>query len=141
MEHEEHFDFYAAGPFFNKAQVASMEGMEEVLEAHGKTLFKPRKHEHRGTGPAACFADDVEGIAASDAVIANLVDGDTGTMWEIGYAYALGKPVYGYLDGLRPGERVNLMITQSVRAIFASREALARFLETGEAEELELAEF
>ena len=43
------------------------------------------------------FMKCVEGVDASDLVVAVLdgVDVDSGTAWEIGYAYAKGKPVIG----------------------------------------------
>jgi len=42
-------------------------------------------------------------IRSADIVIANLnsfrgKEADSGTVWECGYAYALGKKVYGYMD-------------------------------------------
>lgn len=136
------YDFYAAGPFFTPEQVAGMERMEQVLESNGRTLFKPRfASDIAVVGPAGCFRDDIDGIRASAAVIANLVDEDPGTMYEIGYAYAHGIPVYGYLEGLRPGGRVNLMIAQSLTALFASPEALDRYLRTGACEAIELDQF
>lgn len=136
------YDFYAAGPFFNEAQVASMERMEQVLESHGRALFKPRfASDVSEVGPEACFRDDIDGIRASRAVIANLIDEDSGTMYEIGYAYAHGIPVFGYLEGLEPGGRVNLMIAQSLTALFTSPEALGRYLETGAYDTMQVTQF
>lgn len=136
------YDFYAAGPFFNEAQVASMERMEAVLEGHGHTLFKPRFASDVATaGPKGCFDDDCAGILASRAVMANLMDEDSGTMFEIGFAYAHGIRVYGYLEGLGAGGRVNLMIAQSVTGLVSGPDALARFLETGELPHVEVAQY
>lgn len=136
------YDFYAAGPFFTPEQVASMERMEHALESNGRRIFKPRfASDIAQVGPDGCFRDDIGGIRGSRAVIANLVDEDSGTMFEIGYAYAHGIPVYGYLEGLRPGDKVNLMIAQSVTTIFPSAEALDRFLKTGEYETVEVGQF
>lgn len=127
------YDFYAAGPFFNSTEVASMERLETALESHGKRLFKPRfESDLAAIGAKACFEADVEGIRSAKAVIANLIDDDPGTMFEIGYAHGIGKPVYAYLDGLKDGDAVNIMISQSVDAVFTSVEDLTRFLETGE---------
>ena len=50
------------------------------------------------------FEANVQIIRGCDAVLANLspfrgaVEPDSGTVFEIGLAYALGKPVYGYLN-------------------------------------------
>ena len=139
---ESKHDFYVAGPFFNDAEVASMERLEASLEARGKTMFKPRfASDIDVEGPEACFRVDVAGIRDAGAVIANLIDDDPGTMFEIGYAYALGKPVYGYREGLKPDVTINLMIAQSVRTVFAGPEDLAHYLQTGEHEEVEYRQF
>ncbi|KAB8290923.1 nucleoside 2-deoxyribosyltransferase [Bifidobacterium avesanii] len=130
------FDFYAAGPFFNDREVASMERLEAVLESHGRKLFKPRfVSEIDEVGPRKCFEDDCAGILASRAVIANLIDDDPGTMFEIGFAHGHGIPVYAYLDGLTAETTVNLMIAQAVDAVFSGPDDLARWLETGVHEE------
>jgi len=85
---------------------------------------------------------NVERIHRSDAVVADLTpfrgpSADPGTVWEIGFAVALGKPVFGYTsdtreyrdkvapDGLRVedhGAIDNLMIAASVESIVATQE-------------------
>lgn len=136
------YDYYVAGPFFDPEQTASMERLEKVLEEHGRKLFKPRfTSQIEDVGPEGCFADDIRGINSSRAVIANLMDEDPGTMFEIGYAYALGLPVYGYFENLTPMDRVNLMVAQAVKMVFAGPEDVAKFLETGEHEEVDYIQF
>jgi len=49
------------------------------------------------------FIANVEMIKKADIVIANLnpfrgKEADSGTVWECGYAYGLGKDVYGYMQ-------------------------------------------
>ncbi|WP_345979641.1 nucleoside 2-deoxyribosyltransferase [Sulfurimonas sp. HSL3-2] len=49
------------------------------------------------------FLANIDLIKKADVVIANLnafrgKEADSGTVWECGYAYGLGKPVYGYMD-------------------------------------------
>ena len=140
MAHE--YDFYAAGPFFDPGQLASMERMEQVLESHGRLLFKPRfASDIAVVGPRTCFETDVHGILSSTAVIANLIDDDPGTMFEIGFAHANHLLVYGYLEGARTGSRVNLMVAESIDALFASSQDLAAFLDTGEHADVQVAEF
>jgi nucleoside 2-deoxyribosyltransferase len=57
------------------------------------------------------------GIAASDVVIANLdgSDSDSGTSFECGYAFAIGKPVLGIRTDFRISEDrgLNAMLSQS----------------------------
>lgn len=126
------YDFYVAGPFFNDAQVASMERIEAVLDRHGKSMFKPRfASDINEVGPQGCFADDVDAIRHADAVIANLIADDPGTMFEIGYAYALGKPVYAYCEDVSETRQINLMIAQSVQMVFAGADDLDTYLTMG----------
>ena len=138
MSEDKQYDFYVAGPFFDPEQTASMERLEKILEDHGKVLFKPRfvsQIEEVG------FADDIHGINAAKAVVANLMDEDPGTMFEIGYAHALGIPVYGYFENLTPMDRVNLMIAQAVELVFVGPDDVAKYLETGEHTEVDYIQF
>ena len=96
MSEDKQYDFYVAGPFFDPEQTASMERLEKILEDHGKVLFKPRfVSQIEEVGPEGCFADDIHVINAAKAVVATLMDEEPGTMFAIGYAHALGIPVYG----------------------------------------------
>lgn len=77
MSEDKQYDFYVAGPFFDPEQTASMERLEKILEDHGKVLFKPRfVSQIEEVGPEGCFADDIHGINAAKAVVANLMDED-----------------------------------------------------------------
>ena len=129
MSEDKQYDFYVAGPFFDPEQTSSMERLEKILEDHGKVLFKPRfVSQIEEVGPEGCFADDIHGINAAKAVVANLMDEDPGTMFEIGYAHALGIPVYGYFENLTPMDRVNLMIAQAVELVFVGPDDVAKYL-------------
>jgi nucleoside 2-deoxyribosyltransferase len=59
----------------------------------------------------------IQGIQESDAVIANLdgSDSDSGTSFECGFAFAIGKPVLGIRTDLRVSEDrgLNAMLSQS----------------------------
>ena len=68
----------------------------------------------------AIFESDKRLLDRSDIVIAVLdgADVDSGTAWEIGYAYAKGKPIIGIKSDFRffaPGQSVNLMIEESIK--------------------------
>jgi nucleoside 2-deoxyribosyltransferase len=85
---------------------------------------------------------NVDRLLRSDAVVADLTpfrgpSADPGTVWEIGFAIALGKPVFGYTsdrreyrekvtpDGLRVedhGALDNLMIAASISGVFDTQE-------------------
>ena len=74
MSEDKQYDFYVAGPFFDPEQTASMERLEKILEDHGKVLFKPRfVSQIEEAGPEGCFADDIRGVNAAKAVVANLL--------------------------------------------------------------------
>ena len=142
MSEDKQYDFYVAGPFFDPEQTASMERLEKILEDHGKVLFKPRfVSQIEEVGPEGCFADDIHGINAAKAVVANLMDEDPGTMFEIGYAHALGIPVYGYFENLTPMDRVNLMIEQAVALVFVDPDDADKYLENGEHPEVDYIQF
>jgi nucleoside 2-deoxyribosyltransferase len=59
----------------------------------------------------------IQGIADSDVIVANLdgSDSDSGTCFECGYAFAIGKPVLGVRTDLRASEDsgLNAMLSQS----------------------------
>lgn len=84
---------YLAGPFFDLGQRWLIEETLSTLRSLGIRVFSPL-HEV-GTGrPAAHIADaDLKGLRGCSAVLA-LLDGlDPGTVFEVGYARALGIPV------------------------------------------------
>jgi len=88
---------YLAGPFFNLAQVWLVEQARSDLQAAGLRVFSP--YHDVGIGVAQdVVAADLKGINESDLVFA-IVDGmDPGTVFEIGYARATGKPVIVYCE-------------------------------------------
>ena len=142
MSEDKQYDFYVAGPFFDPEQTASMERLEKILEDHGRYCSsRGLSARSKEVGLEGCFADDIHGINAAKAVVANLMDEDPGTMFEIGYAHALGIPVYGYFENLTPMDRVNLMIAQAVELVFVGPDDVAKYLETGEHTEVDYIQF
>lgn len=136
------YDYYVAGPFFNAEQLSSMQALEQVLDRHRLRLFKPRfVSDIAISGPQQCFEDDCAGIRASRCLIANLIDDDPGTMFEIGYAYALGKPVLGFKAGCKQDDPVNLMIAESATEVFVSIADLDEYLSTGTHQGIRLREY
>jgi nucleoside 2-deoxyribosyltransferase len=86
---------YLAGPFFDLAQVWMVEQAYMTLKGFGLKVFSP--YHDIGLGSADdVVAKDLEGIRQSDLLFA-ITDGlDAGTIYEIGYARALDKPVVVY---------------------------------------------
>ncbi|MDI6747928.1 MAG: nucleoside 2-deoxyribosyltransferase [Rhodocyclaceae bacterium] len=61
--------------------------------------------DHGATTPATICAGNLALIRTADALVANLnpfrgAEPDSGTVFELGYAVALGKPVHGYLNDM-----------------------------------------
>lgn len=88
---------YLAGPFFDLAQVWMVQQARTNLRELGLQVFSP--YHDIGLGSAEdVVSKDLAAIHNSDLVLA-LTDGlDSGTIYEIGYARALDKPVVVYSE-------------------------------------------
>jgi nucleoside 2-deoxyribosyltransferase len=101
------------------------------LKTLGHDVFLPQLlRTEAGQRPAAAdiFSGCVEGVDACDLVI-GLVDGpdvDSGTAWELGYAYAKRKPVIALRTDYRGAEHgpVNIMIEFGADQLVLSAEPL-----------------
>ena len=109
---------YFAGPLFTTPERAWNAEVTEALRAAGHDIFLPQEQEP-GKDAKGIFATDVGGIDWSDGLVA-IMDGpdpDSGTCWEVGYAYGTNKPVVLVRTDFRSmagssGE-YNPMLTQS----------------------------
>lgn len=93
---------YLAGPFFNKRERIIINRVYKTLKLKGLTVFAPMEHfVENGENMSnekwgkAVFQMDVKAIDECDAVVCVYYGmySDTGTAWELGYAFAKGKPV------------------------------------------------
>lgn len=102
------FHVYLAGPFFNIGQRWLIEESLGALRAMGLRVFSPL-HEI-GLGDANSVApQDIDGLRRSRVVFA-LVDGlDAGTVFEVGFARSLNKPVVVFAEST-PAEPLKMMI-------------------------------
>jgi len=121
---------YYAGPLFtdaerqwNLANAASIRRLWPHCELLMPQEFCAAFDKPHGGVPdfGQIFAACVEHLARARVVLA-IVDGadpDSGTCWEIGYAYARGIPVVGLRTDWRPGEDgiANCMVTRSCTAV------------------------
>jgi nucleoside 2-deoxyribosyltransferase len=114
--------------------------VEQHVVAAGFETFLP----HRDNPPKdehnvrLIFDNDRDAIDRCDLVVASLngLTTDDGTAWELGYAYALGKPIVGLHTDWRQRfahEVVNLMIECSITALVRSEDALKDWLATWQA--------
>lgn len=88
---------YLAGPFFGLAQVWMVEEARQALRGMGLQVFSPY-HDVGHASAADVASKDLAAIRDADVLFA-ISDGlDPGTMYEIGYANSLGKPVVMYCE-------------------------------------------
>jgi nucleoside 2-deoxyribosyltransferase len=84
---------YFAGPLFTTPERVWNAEVTAALRAAGHEVFLPQEQEPGKDGPGI-FRTDVGGIDWADGLVA-IMDGpdpDSGTSWEVGYAYGTGKP-------------------------------------------------
>ena len=85
---------YFAGPLFTSPERTWNVEVVAALRAAGHEIFLPQEKEP-GKDAAGIFATDVGGIDWADGLVA-IIDGadpDSGTCWEVGYAYGNRKPI------------------------------------------------
>lgn len=85
---------YFSGPLFTTAERTWNAAVADALRTAGHDVFLPQEKEPGNDGPWI-FATDVGGIDWADGLVA-IMDGpdpDSGTSWEVGYAYAARKPI------------------------------------------------
>lgn len=133
---------YFAGPLFTTPE-RTWNAVTAALRAAGHEVFLPQEQEP-GMEGAGIFATDVGGIDWSDGLVA-IKDGpdpDSGTAWEVGYAFGTKKSILLVRTDVRGSAGssgdYNLMLTQAAttridlpaasttQVIAAILEALAR---------------
>jgi len=109
---------YFAGPLFSAAERDWNATLAAALRDAGHEVFLPQDQEKGKTAPGI-FATDVGGIDWADALVA-IMDGpdpDSGTSWEVGYAFGK-KPIllvrtdFRRLEG-SGGSGYNPMLTEA----------------------------
>lgn len=112
---------YLASPFFNDKEVEYLERVEKILEEKSLKVFSPMRNpvdEQVQVGSRQwsieTFMNDIKYIKWSE-IIVGIYHGnysDSGTAWELGYAYATDKPVIL----VHIGENSNLMVHEGAHA-------------------------
>ena len=103
---------YVAGGWFSPEQETTLNELERLVDRWFKYSFKPR-HDANADSELTfkeIFDLDVEALRCSDLVIASTVGKDMGTLWECGYAAALGIPIIYFTPGIKT---INLMLAKS----------------------------
>jgi nucleoside 2-deoxyribosyltransferase len=112
---------YFAGPLFTTPERTWNAEVTAALRAAGHEVFLPQEQEPGKDGPGI-FATDVGGIDWSDVLVA-IMDGsdpESGTAWEVGYAYGTKKSIVLVRTDFRAlagsAGDYNAMLTQSATA-------------------------
>jgi nucleoside 2-deoxyribosyltransferase len=142
------WDIYLAAPLFTEQQRDENDALCQITESLGLKLFSPAIESARiwqGRSPAQCSAAErlsvVElnklGMRSSSGLLAWLGGWpatrlpDTGVVWELGWAHAMGIPCVGYhldLDSADGAPGVNLMLGETLYGHARGEEELTRFL-------------
>ena len=112
---------YIAAPFFNEAQVELVDAIEQALDLNGIEYYSPRSEgvlmnmspEEKKARMKYIFDKNVQMLNECDTVVAVIDNYDTGTVWEIGYAFAKEKRIITITDHYYG---VNVMINECIVA-------------------------
>lgn len=128
------FRIYLAAPLFSSAERAYNTMLANLLKDHLFEVFLPQEAGDDSdtrvkTEQERIFIKNKDDLDQADIVVAVIdgADADSGTAWEMGYAYANKKPVIAIrTDFRRTGthEQVNLMLEESSRVVSSSLELL-----------------
>jgi nucleoside 2-deoxyribosyltransferase len=114
---------YMAGPLFTAAERAFNANLRDDLVYAGHDVWLPQERApQKDATPGAIFHSNMVGIRWSQVVLACIdgADADSGTSWEVGFAYASEIPVVLYRTDFRPAgddKWVNLMLSVSARVL------------------------
>lgn len=140
LEALDELNVYLAGPFFSENQIEIVKDLNKALkknETIGK-VFVPMEHQMNDgdlvefTSPwaKAVAMNDYKHVREADIIVAIVdfdgQDMDSGTAAEIGYAYAIGRPVFLY-HAKNHDMMVNLMATEVAKAYFTNLEEIEKY--------------
>lgn len=138
---------YLATPLFNDAARDYAERLVCMISRTGHIVYYPwrdagdafyRALSQNTTDNDWCTKVCAENVAALRrcSFVLAVLDGsdvDSGVAWEVGFARALGKPVFGLRSDFRmhahPGLSVNLMVANSCKKTFSDANELLEYLE------------
>lgn len=132
------YRIYLAAPLFSEAERLYNAGTARLLREHQFEVFLPQEtgddsETRKQKEQENLFSANKKALDAADILVAIIdgADADSGTAWEMGYAYARGKVVIALRTDFRhvgTSEHVNLMLEQSSNVV-TSREALLSALQ------------
>ncbi len=126
---------YLAAPLFSEAECDFNRKLRDEIKGAGFNVFLPQEDSNNvrdeKNRQKIIFNKNVDAIENSSIIVA-VIDGtdvDSGTAWEIGYAFARGKPIIGLRTDFRTlgiEGTVNLMIERSAVLCTSIPELLSR---------------
>lgn len=128
---------YITGPMFNEGEQWWNAEIDVAVRRAGLTSFLPQRDGSGLDSPddvPKLFEEDKDEVAKADVIVANL-DGitvDSGSAWELGYAYALDKHLVGLYTDWRlhfKWQTVNLMIQCGLDKMVTSLHDLEVYLQ------------
>jgi nucleoside 2-deoxyribosyltransferase len=128
---------YFANSWFNENKAKASDLGFKILKQFDIDIFNPRFDSPQiGKNPTdderkKNFESNLEAIKNADVVFASTEGLDSGTIWECGYASALGIPVFGFAPLLPEGIPFNLMLAESMEQVFTDSESLEQYLANG----------
>ena len=128
------YRIYLAAPLFSEAERTYNISLAGLLRQHLFEVFLPQEagddsDTRKKTEQERIFLKNKEDLEHADIIVAVIdgADADSGTAWEMGYAYAHNKPVIAVrTDFRRVGmyEQVNLMLEESSKVVSREIELL-----------------
>ena len=126
---------YLAAPLFSEAERDFNRKLRDEIKSAGFNVFLPQEDSNNVRDEKnrqnIIFNKNVDAIDSSGIIVA-VIDGtdvDSGTAWEIGYAFARGKPIIGLRTDFRTlgiEGTVSLMIERSAVLCTSIPELLSR---------------
>ena len=122
---------YIAAPFFTPSQLDRIRSLESMLgsrelEYHSPRDFMVLKPNSNLADMEKVFMSNVEHMHKCSLIIALVDEPDTGTHWEMGYAFGNGISI---LMVSFNNKKVNVMLVQGCQGYIQSEEQLMKFLE------------
>ena len=122
------FRVYLAAPLFTEAETEYNKKIANILTGYAMEVYLPQEsgdsaHTRDESSQNEIFHKNLEAIDNADIII-SIIDGadaDSGTSWEIGYAYAKGKKIISLRTDFRrvgDNEAINLILEQSSVVVY-----------------------
>ncbi|KUP06575.1 nucleoside 2-deoxyribosyltransferase [Bacillus coahuilensis p1.1.43] len=136
ISHEKSVRVFIASPFFDEEQIDRVSRLEQALleNPYVADFFSARYHqfEHLTFGTdmwrKVVFENDLRFLRRADVVVAihdfEDMSVDSGTAFEIGYAYAMQKPILLIKE---KDAAINLMLAESLHAYLTNVEEVATY--------------